>query len=68
MLNETSRLDDKIDKNTKIFLNLGKNLTEEIQKQEIRADKSWVIFKTNSNNRCRHSVDVSIAETSRPTK
>lgn len=40
--NETLRLDAKIDLATTNFKILGTNLTEELQKQEIHASKSWV--------------------------
>ena len=46
--NQTARLDEKIDKAAENFNILGTNLTEQLQKQEIHAAKSWVSRELNN--------------------
>jgi len=48
--NETVKLDEKIDSVTKNFNILGTNLTEQLQKQEIHAAKSWKLLDELNTN------------------
>ena len=52
--NQTARLDEKIDKAAENFNILGTNLTEQLQKQEIHAAKSWVSRELNSFSSSKH--------------
>jgi len=48
--NETSILDEKINTFAKNFKLLGTNLTEQIQKQELHASKSWKLLDRLNND------------------
>jgi len=48
--NETVKLDEKIDQVTRNFNILGTNLTEQLQKQEIHAAKSWKLLDELNTN------------------
>lgn len=48
--NQTARLDEKIDKAAENFNILGTNLTEQLQKQEIHAAKSWKLLDELNTN------------------
>lgn len=48
--NQTARLDEKIDKAAENFNILATNLTEQLQKQEIHAAKSWKLLDELNTN------------------
>ena len=58
--NESARLDEKIDKIEENFKLLGTNLTEQLQKQEIHASRSWVSLSTKLPTRIYSSFEISV--------
>jgi len=60
--NETVKLDEKIDEATKNFKILGTNLTEQLQKQEIHAAKSWKFLEDLNTNLQNVSVKAASNE------